>query len=165
MLLATALIFLILSALATEQALSHNFPYAECTLKSKVKNFVDGDNQWMGLSYMVPNLTKLQLNLNTRIAATRNSINTLLKNGSGASNPIGFPNNTRIPYGNTFSSGVESYINLALRQWLTWNSTLSTPGYNFTICQSTPTQISHPLNSGQTIELNYMDSICQNLTN
>jgi ethanolamine utilization cobalamin adenosyltransferase len=59
---------------------------------------------------------------------------------------------------------VSSYIDLALRQWLFRNSSLS-GGNEFPICQgTTTTPIQHPLLSGETIELDYMDTICAALT-
>jgi|JI10StandDraft_1071094.scaffolds.fasta_scaffold726005_1 hypothetical protein len=118
---------------------------------------------------MVPNLTKLQLNLNTRVKATKNSITSLVLNSTNTTFPIGFPNATRIfdtiTNTNIIATSVQSYIDASLRQWLYRNSTLSST-YIFPICQTnTTSNIPHPLNDGQTIELNYMSSICNNLTN
>jgi hypothetical protein len=104
---------------------------------------------------MLPNLTKLYLNLNTRVKATKNSINALVLNSTNVTFPIGFPNATRIndPITNTsiISTSVQTYINATLRQWLFRSSSLS-GSFLFPICQNTTvSNIPHPLNDGQTI--------------
>jgi hypothetical protein len=104
---------------------------------------------------MVPNLTKLQLNLNTRVKATKNSITSLVLNSTNTTFPIGFPNATRIfdtiTNTNIIATSVQSYIDASLRQWLYRNSSLSST-YVFPICQTnTTSNIPHPLNDGQTI--------------
>lgn len=104
---------------------------------------------------MVPNLTKLQLNLNTRVKATKNSITALVLNGTNTTFPIGFPNGTRITDTitgtNVLTTSVQSFIDVSLRQWLFRNSSLSST-YRFPICQtSVLSNIPHPVNDGQTI--------------
>ena len=104
---------------------------------------------------MVPNLTKLQLNLNTRVKATRNSIVALVLNGTNATFPIGFPNATRIPDiitgTNITATSIQTFIDAKLRQWLFMNSSLS-GSYRFPICQNTTiSNIPHPVNDGQAI--------------
>lgn len=83
-------------------------------MNKTVNNFVNGDLNWVGLSYMVPNLTKLYLNVNTRVKATKNAITSLVLNGSGASFPIGFPNNTvifsSITNTATSATSIQAYI-------------------------------------------------------
>lgn len=167
-LVVAALIMVGVSILPSEQALAKNFPQAECALNLTVSNFVNGDDSWIGLSNLVPNLTKLQLNLNTRVKATKNSITALVLNGTNATFPVGFPNATRIfdtiTNTNITATSVQTFIDARLRQWLFMNSTLSSV-YRFPICQNTTiSNIPHPINDGQTIELNYMASICNNLT-
>lgn len=148
-------VVLSVSISASEQALNKQYSQAECKLNSTVSKFVSGDADWVGLSYMVPNLTKLQLNLNTRIKATKNSITALVLNGTNATFPIGFPNGTRITDTitgtNIIATSVQTYIDASLRQWLFRNSSLSST-YRFPICQtSTISNIPHPINDGQTI--------------
>lgn len=85
---------LALTIAASEQALNRQFTQASCTLASKVGSFVNGEDGWIGVGNLVGNLTRLQLNLNTRVKAARNSINSLQLNGTVAGiNFIGFPNN------------------------------------------------------------------------
>lgn len=104
---------------------------------------------------MIPNISKLYLNVNTRIKATKNSILAFVLNGTNVTYPIGFPNNTRIydSITNTAinATTIKSFIDLNIRQWLIRNSSLSSI-YNFPICQTTTlSTIQHPLNDGQTI--------------
>ena len=94
---------------------------------------------------MVPSITKLALDLNSRVKVSQNSILALLLNGTNAGNPIGFPISS---YG--FAT-VEDYFDGTLRQWLFRNSSLS-GSYPFPICQTIPiSNIPHPLIDGDTI--------------
>lgn len=109
--------------------------------------------------------------MNTRVKATKNSITGLVLNGTNATFPqfaIGFPNSTTIPDAingtNIVARSVQAFIDAKLRQWLIMNSTLSST-FRFPICQNTTiSTMPHPLNDGQTIELDYMTNICGNLT-
>ena len=102
-LLSAGTVCLLVGVLASEQGLNYNLAESECKLKATTNLIVDGDGNWIGISYIVPNLTKLTLNLNTRVKTSKNAILALLLNGTLASNPIGFPLGTPIPtiIGNT----------------------------------------------------------------
>lgn len=124
---------------------------------------------------MTTNTTQLQLDLNTRVKVSKNAILGLLLNGTVAAIPpgIGFANGTTIPITNSetdvsqntvvVTNNVESYIESALRQWLYRNSSLS-GSYSFPVCQNSSVFLPHPVLTNSTIELDYMDSICGNLT-
>jgi hypothetical protein len=95
---------LILATMSVYQAIVYTYEYGECELSSRVDSFTLGDDDWIGLDFMTPNLTKLDLDLNTRIKVSRNAILGLLLNGTVATFPpgIGFANQTSI--GVTFNS-------------------------------------------------------------
>jgi len=86
---------------------------------------------------------------------------------------LGFANGTnitvvnkRIPPNITYviSNSIKSNINASVRFWLYMNSSLSNTTL-FPICQQGQTYpIQHPLITNTTIELNYMDTICQKVT-
>jgi hypothetical protein len=129
-----------------------------------VSAFVYGDQSWIGLTNIIPNITELNLLLNTRIQVSINAVKGLLLNGTVATNPpgIGFANRTNIPVINSetntalnrvvTTNNVSSYINAALRQWLFRNTSLSSIGNRFPLCQLSSTfPIPHPIITGQTI--------------
>jgi hypothetical protein len=90
----------------------------------------------------MPNITELNLILNTRIQVSINALKGLILNSTGKANPIGFPQD-RCP-------SVKSCMMAAI-PWLTKNTTFS-GGKNFTICQGNMTYpIQHPSISNQTI--------------
>ncbi len=124
---------------------------------------------------MVPNVTQLNLALQTRIDVSINAVKGLLLNGTTATfSRIGFPNGTDITIINSetdnskntvnTTTNVESFIASFLTQWLRRNTSLSN-GNPFPLCQDgSAFPIDHPLLAGETIELNYMDSLCLDLT-
>lgn len=94
---------MLMTVFSVYQAINVNYSDAECTLTNKVSAFVNGDNSWIGLSNIVPNVTDLNLLLNTRTQVSINAVKGLLLNGTVASIPpgIGFSNHTNIPVVNS----------------------------------------------------------------
>lgn len=175
LLLLLILILLILAFLATYQTVYRNYNEAECELTKSVNQFRKGEGSWIGLENLVPNVTQLNLVLNTRIQVSINAIKGLMLNGTVAKiKPgLGFANGTNITVVNKQSplnrsiiqsTSVKSNINATVRYWLFMNTSLSNTTF-FPVCQPNLTYpIQHPLMTGQTIELNYMDEICQKVT-
>lgn len=148
-----SLIYYILSTLQTFQG---DLASSECFLANSTSQFINGNDEWIGLDYYSQNITFLDLALKTRIKPSENSIKSLLLNGTGANFPIGFPNQTDIFIVNSetnltlnkqiTTTNVESYIESAARQWLFRNSSLSNIGGQFPICQDTTiATLPHPL--------------------
>lgn len=83
-LLLVSVVFLLAAILSSQQALSYHYEEADCRLAATTTSFVESDADWIGVSYMVPNLTKLQLDLNTRVKASKYAILAYMLNGTGA---------------------------------------------------------------------------------
>jgi hypothetical protein len=104
-----------------------------------------------------------------------NAIKGLILNGTVATiKPgLGFANRTSITvinrqsplnFTNVTVTSVKSNINASTRYWLFMNSSLSINTF-FPVCQNNRSfPIQHPLVTNETIELDYMNDICQKVT-
>ena len=110
----------------------------------------------------MPNITQLNLILNTRIQVSINAIRGLVLNGTVAAiKPgLGFANNSNIVVVNNQSplsftnltyNTIRGNIDATTRYWLFMNSSLSGTT-KFPLCQNGQTfPIQHPITTGQTV--------------